>query len=233
MTTNTFPKQNSITNANLEADLIVRAANGECSAFDVIMHRHNRLLFRVARSILKNNTEAEDTLKSAYVSAWQALSTFRAGTKLSTWLVHVVVDEALSRLSSKSVELPPLTVSMTSTDSGIRSPVIAESETQLGNWPLNAKLRCLLEVSIDKLPDAFRTILILCAVEEMEIFEVALALGIPEAVVRTRLYCGISFLREEHQILYHAMDINLPYLFSLEEALSDRIVLSVMARIMK
>ena len=73
-----------------DVNLAARAANGDEAAFEVIMRRHNRLLFRTARSILKNDAETEDALQEAYLRAWRALASFRADSKLSTWLVRVV-----------------------------------------------------------------------------------------------------------------------------------------------
>ena len=65
-----------------DAELVERAANGDESAFERIMRKNNRLLFRTARSILKSDAEAEDALQEAYLRAWRALSTFRADSKL-------------------------------------------------------------------------------------------------------------------------------------------------------
>ena len=81
-----------------DADLAARALTGDELAFESIMRRHNRLLFRTARSILKDDAESEDALQEAYLRAWRALGSFRADAKLSTWLVRIVINEALGRL---------------------------------------------------------------------------------------------------------------------------------------
>ena len=86
------------------------------SAFERIMRRNNRLLFRTARSILKSDAEAEDALQEAYLRAWRALSTFRADSKLSTWLVRIVINEALGRLRRRSAQVIPLESVMESID---------------------------------------------------------------------------------------------------------------------
>ena len=94
--------------AATDIELVERAANGDESAFERIMRRNNRLLFRTARSILKSDAEAEDALQEAYLRAWRALSTFRARSKLSTWLVRIVINEALGRLRRRSAQVIPL-----------------------------------------------------------------------------------------------------------------------------
>src|SRR5262245_43580028 len=79
-------------------ELAARSATGDGRAFEVIMRRHNRLLFRTARSILKSDVEAEDALQDAYLRAWRAIDGFRAEAKLSTWLARIVINESLGRL---------------------------------------------------------------------------------------------------------------------------------------
>ena len=111
--------QAPITSATPEAQLIALAAAGDSQAFEAIMRRHNRLLFRTARSILKSDQEAEDALQEAYLRAWQALATFRADAKLSTWLVRIVANEALGRLRRKSADIIPLEAAMTAPDPDI------------------------------------------------------------------------------------------------------------------
>ena len=88
-----------------DAELASLAARGDGAAFEAIMRRHNQLLFRTARGIVRSDGEAEDVAQEAWMHAWRALSTFRAESKLSTWLVRIVVNEALGRLRRKSAQL--------------------------------------------------------------------------------------------------------------------------------
>ena len=90
-----------------DALLAARAAGGDETAFAAIMRRHNRLLFRTARSILKNDRDCEDALQEAYLHAWRGLRNFRADAKLSTWLVRIVINEAFSWLRRRGLPMPP------------------------------------------------------------------------------------------------------------------------------
>src|SRR5215207_4641636 len=81
-----------------DAELARLIASGDAAAFESLMRRHNRLLFRTARSILKSDDDAEDALQDAYLLAWRSFGAFRAEAKVSTWLVRIVVNEALGRL---------------------------------------------------------------------------------------------------------------------------------------
>src|SRR5215208_5942001 len=81
-----------------ELVLAEQASGGDASAFRAIMQRHNGRLYRVARSVLKNDSEAEDAVQDAYLKAYTKLNKFRGESALSTWLTRIVLNEALMRL---------------------------------------------------------------------------------------------------------------------------------------
>ena len=84
--------------ASDDADLVRRAQERDGSAFRTIMQRHNRRLYRLARSILRNDREAEDVVQEAYVRAFTHMETFRGDSSLATWLARITMNEALGRL---------------------------------------------------------------------------------------------------------------------------------------
>ncbi|KAB2899383.1 MAG: RNA polymerase sigma factor [Burkholderiaceae bacterium] len=211
----------------LDADLAARAASGDAGAFEAIMRRHNRLLFRTARSILKSDSEAEDALQDAYLRAWRALGGFRADARLSTWLVRIVVNEALGRLRRRDAQVIPLDAAMGSTEPGIQASLTADPDRQPERIAMRAEIRRLMEARIDLLPDAFRSVFMLRAVEEMNVEEVSQALGIPEATVRTRFFRARGMLRES---LASDIDVALGDAFAFDGARCDRIVAAVLAR---
>ena len=210
-----------------EAELIALAAQGDAHAFELIMRRHNQLLFRTARSILKSDSEAEDALQDTWLRAWRALDSFRADARLSTWLVRIVANEALGRLRRKSAQVIPLDAAMTSPEPDLQAALTEDSDHGPERFAMRAELRKLLEAGIDDLPEAFRTVFMLRAVEEMETSEIAEALGIPEATVRTRFFRARSLLREG---LASRIDVTLSDAFAFDGARCDRIVAGVLAR---
>jgi RNA polymerase sigma-70 factor (ECF subfamily) len=210
-----------------DAELVSRAALGDEAAFEAIMRRNNRLLFRTARSILKSDAEAEDTLQEAYLRAWRALKDFRSEARLSTWLVRIVVNEALARLKRKDAQVIPLDAAMTSIDPDIQASLSDHPDRRPEHSAMRAQMRKLLEDRIDLLPEDFRTVFVLRAVEEMSVKEVALALAIPEATVRTRFFRARGILREG---LASQIDVALNDAFSFDGARCDRIIAGVFAR---
>tara|TARA_R110000850_G_scaffold277143_1_gene423551 strand:+ start:39835 stop:40572 length:738 start_codon:yes stop_codon:yes gene_type:complete len=213
--------------ATPEKELISSAALGNDEAFEIIMRRHNRLLFRTARSILNSDTEAEDALQEAYLRAWQALPNFRLEAKLSTWLVQIVVNEALGRLRRKSAQIIPLDTTINSSDPEVQALLTDKSDQQPERFAMRAQLRKIIEAHIEQLPDLYRTVFVLRAVEELTTQEVALALKMPEATVRIRYHRARSLLRAS---LANDIDLTLDDAFSFDGARCDRIVNAVLAR---
>src|SRR5215470_7426549 len=81
-----------------DAELVRRALARDAGAFRAIMQKHNRRLYRIARGVLRNNTDAEDAVQDAYVSAFTHLASYRGESTLATWLSRIVMNEALGRL---------------------------------------------------------------------------------------------------------------------------------------
>jgi RNA polymerase sigma-70 factor (ECF subfamily) len=200
----------------------------DAKAFEQIMRQHNRTLFRTARAILRDDAEAEDALQEAYVQAYHALGSFRGDAKLSTWLARIVANEALMRLrkQKRRAEIVPIEPSASA------QQLEQVSDTNMDNAPdISAErkeMRGLLEAQIDALPDGYRVVFMLRAIEELSVEETAAVLEIPQATVRTRFFRARSILREA---LAQKIDVACEDAFSFAGARCDRIVANVLARI--
>lgn len=223
----TGPIPATVTRQTPEADLVALAAAGDGAAFELLMRRHNQLLFRTARSILKNDAEAEDAVQEGYLRAWRALGEFRTESRLSTWLVRIVANEALGRLRRTGAQVIPLEAAMTSPEPETQAAFTDTPQRGPEHSALRSQVRTLLESRIDLLPEVYRTVFMLRAVEEMSVEEVAQALDIPEATVRTRFFRARSLLREG---LAGEMDGAIGEVFAFDGARCDRIVANVLAR---
>lgn len=229
--TDTRPTQRpALSDATSDLALAQRAAGGDDAAFETIMRRHNRLLFRTARSVLKSDAEAEDALQEAYLRAWRALASYRADSTLSTWLVRIVINEALGRLRRSSAQVIPLDTAMESTDPDTKESLHDDPDQGPERAAMRAQVRRLIEARIDSLPEAFRTVFMLRAVEEWSVEEVSTALQLPEATVRTRHFRARSLLREG---LSRDVDLAIGDAYSFDGARCDRIVATVLARLVR
>ena len=203
-----------------DAELVKRVLAGDTAAMEALMRRHNRILYRTARAILRDDAEAEEAVQDAYLKAFRALDSFRAESRLSTWLVRIAANEALMRRRgrAKSAEVIPL--------SGTEEPMdTAERPEQAAG---RGELRRLLEARIDRLPEDFRAVFVLRALEDLSVEETAHALGIPEATVRSRFFRARGLLREA---LAREIDLAIEDAFAFAGERCDRIVAGVLAKL--
>jgi len=210
-----------------DAELAGRVAAGEPAAFEALMRRHNRALFRTARAILRDDAEAEDALQEAYLQAYRAIGSFRGEAKLSTWLARIVANESLMRVRKRArrAEIVPLQAGITETE------INEIPDDNMNDTPERSaqrtEMRRLLEAQIDALPDDYRVVFVLRAVQELSVEETAETLGIPPATVRTRLFRARSLLREG---LAAKIDVACEEAFSFAGERCDRIVTRVLER---
>lgn len=206
-----------------DIELARRIAGGDHAAFEVLMRRYNRALFRTARAVLRDDAEAEDALQEAYVQAYRTLGSYRGDARLSTWLARVVANEALMRLrkhARRSAILP--------LQAGVDVEEVMVEEKNPEKSARRGEIRKLLEARIDELPDLYRAVFMLRAVEECSVEETAAILEIPEATVRTRFFRARSLLREG---LAAEVDLACEDAFAFAGDRCDRIVARVMERV--
>lgn len=152
---------------------------------------HRRTLYRTARAILHDDAEAQDAVQQACLQAYKALGTFRGESQLSTWLVRITANEALMRRRSRLrlAATAPVGNDVQLEDAACEEPG-PESRAEHG------EVRNLLKERIGALPEEFRAVFMLRAVEELTVGETAAALSIPKATVRTRYFRARRLLRE-------------------------------------
>lgn len=176
-----------------DEEVVKRVLAGESALFEIIMRRYNQRLYRVTRSILGNDGEAEDVTQEAYVRAYLHLDQFDGRAKFSTWLTRIAVHEALARgrKRRKLVELdaasPALEKSM-ELESTSPSP---EQEV------LTQRMKVALEEATDKLSPTYRSVFMLRDIEGLSIAETAECLDLSEETVKVRLHRAHALLRKD------------------------------------
>ena len=212
--------------------LLSRIRAGDRDAFTDLMRRYNRRLYRVARSVLRDDAEAEDALQDAYLQAYRALPAFRGESALGTWLTRIVVNAALmrQRKTGRLADVIELGADYGADDATPphRADHHPDEPAQPELAALRAQTRRLIETGIDKLPAAFRTVFVLRAVEELTVEETAATLGIPEATVRSRYFRARALRREA---LAREIDFAMEDAFGFDGARCDRIVEAVRRRL--
>jgi RNA polymerase sigma-70 factor, ECF subfamily len=173
---------------------LARRRNGD--AFRIIMQRNNQRLYRVARSVVQDDNEAEDVVQQAYVNAFDSLGKFRGNSSLATWLTRITLNEALGRLRRQRpmVDLEVLDAEPSGASKIIAFPLMpATSDPERA--AAQRQIRHLIERAIDDLPENFRVVFVMRDVEDMSVEETAGFLGLPPATVKTRLHRARRQLR--------------------------------------
>ncbi len=205
-----------------DEEIVVRVRAGEPHLFELIMRRHNQRIYRAARAILRDEGEAEDVMQDAYVRAYEHLREFEGRARFSTWLTRIAVHEALGR-RRRGRRFEPIEAHAQETQSMSNAPRFSPEQQAS-----DGEMRVVLEKAIDGLPDDFRAVFVLRAVEEMSGAETAECLGIPEETVKTRLFRARSRLQET---LLEALEPAAPGAYEFHLSRCDRVVAAVLSRI--
>ena len=170
-----------------DTDLIAGALAGDILAIKALMRMHHRMLYRTAHAILRDDAEAEDAVQETFLQALRALGTFRGESKLSTWLVRIAANEALMRRRRNTKAAARVDVEPDDLVSDEAGP---EGAAEYG------EMRQLLETHIGALPESYRAVFVMRAIEELSVEDIATALGISDATVRTRYFRARNLLQK-------------------------------------
>jgi RNA polymerase sigma-70 factor (ECF subfamily) len=180
-----------------DTELVALACRKGEGAFRVIMQRHNRCLYRIARAVMRNDSEAEDVVQEAYVRAFTNLAEFRGDSSLATWLSRIVLNEALGRIRR---DRPAADMTRLESRSPSQAEIIpfplASPQLDPERTMAQRQIQFMLERAIDDLPDDFRFVLIARVIEEMSIEETAALFGLRPETVKTRLHRARKLLRD-------------------------------------
>lgn len=201
MTENTAslaPVEEGVSARTSEAALLALLKKGHAGAFGLVIQRHNRRLYRVARSILGDEVEAEDVVQEAYVRALTNVDSFRGEASLSTWLTRIAINEALGRRRARrpAVELGVIDTVANDGNGAVPASLRHLFDEGPERAAARGEIRHLIEQAVEALPEAFRLVFVLRAVEGLSVEETALHLGIPQATVKTRFHRARRLLQE-------------------------------------
>jgi len=179
-----------------ELALVQAAKNGDDSAFEDLVRRYDRNVFRIAQHITQNREDAEDVVQDAFLKAYSNLEQFQGQSKFYTWLVRIAVNEALMKLRRRRPER------VVSLDEDVKTEEDSVPR-EIADWSPNpeqlykqAELKDILTRTIQGLPPSFRTVFVLRDVEGLSTEETADALDLSIPAVKSRLLRARLQLRE-------------------------------------
>lgn len=204
---------------------VSRVLAGETCLYELLMRRYNQRLFRIARSVMKDEAEAEDVVQDAWVRAYEHLDQFAGRSSFATWVTKIAYYEALSRARKKK-----RTVSIyTSNGENMHEPEYVDEKTRdPEQLAMDRELRNAMESAVDQLPETYRSVFILREVERLSTADTAECLNLSEEAVKTRLHRSRATLR---RILRARIGSAVAEIHSFKGYRCDRIVAGVMRRI--
>lgn len=214
-----------------DAELVRRVRRGDSAAHELVMRRYNRRLFRAARGIVTDDSEAEDVVQEAYVRAFLRIEQFAGPDGFGAWLTRITVNEALARLrrGARVVFLEDhINQERADKETATTRDNMASSRPGPEHLAASDELGRLLEHAVDQLPEDFRAVFMLRAVEGLNVAETAESLGIRPETVKTRFHRARTQLKKA---LADRVADQLPSAFQFDGARCDRLVAGVMARI--
>lgn len=209
-----------------DEEVVAQVLAGRLDVFEVLMRRHNRRLYRAVRGVLggADDDEVLDVVQDAYVRAYTHLRDFAGRSRFSTWLTRIAVYEALARRRGRQ----RLDRSATAGEEDGAMERTGDRAADPEQRAAGAELRRAIEAAVDALPEGFRAVFMLRAVEEMSVAETAECLDIPEDTVKTRLHRARALLQGA---LLARAEADTPAAFGFDGARCDRVVAGVLARL--
>jgi len=180
-----------------EQSLLLRLRAGDQAAFAELVQANAGRLLAVARRMLRSEDDARDALQDAFLQAFRGIGRFEGGARLSTWLHRIVINTCLMKLRTRgrkpeeSIEvLLPKFYS-----DGHRIDPGPPWRTEIPDPVESREVRTLVRASIDRLPEIYRSVLLLRDIEELSTEETALLLDIKANTVKVRLHRARQALR--------------------------------------
>jgi len=213
-------------NGLADSKLVAGVLNRNEISVRALIQKYNRRLYRIARSVIGDDAEAEDVLQEAYMRAFSSLGSYRGDANLATWLTRIVLNEALQRLRYRKSH--PFEGLSELREAEIIAFPLRTSSPDPEVSMAQREICALVERAIDGLPQEFRTVLIARTIEGMSIEETADALRIRAETVKTRLHRARQMLRaalDEH------LETQFGQVFPFDGARCNRIADAVVARL--
>ena len=181
-----------------ERSLVSLLRSGDETAFERLVRDHGGRLLSVARRFLRDEEEARDAVQESFLSAYKALDRFDQGSRLSTWLHRIVINACLMRLRTRRRKpedsIEELLPQFEADGHQVRHPT-PEWEGSAETLLARKETRSIVREAIDRLPDSYRSVLLLRDIEELSTEEAARSLGVTANAVKIRLHRARQALR--------------------------------------
>jgi len=212
-----------------DAEIVLRVRAGDGALFEILMRRHNQRIYRVARAVVKDESEVEDVMQQAYFNAYTHLDQFEERSQFSTWLTRITLNEAFGRRRKmRQSEALGTMRSHADTDSGDVMETVTSSQPDPERQAYAQELHRVLEEAVDALPETYRTVFMLRDIEGLSTSETSEGLGLGDEAVKTRLHRARAMIRRS---VTARLGDAAAGAFQFYAPRCDRVVAAVLARI--
>jgi RNA polymerase sigma-70 factor (ECF subfamily) len=209
-----------------DGQIVARVRAGDTALFEILMRRHNQRVYRVARAVVRDETEAEDVMQQAYINAFKHLDQFAERAQFSTWLTRITVHEALARRRQRKAQAA--IAAPQGNPDGDPMEKVAAREPNPEQQAYTAELGHVLESAVDALPEPYRMVFMLREIEGLSTSETAEGLSLGEEAVKTRLHRARAMLR---RAIADRLGAASAQAFQFPATRCDRVVAAVFAQI--
>ena len=202
----------SILNKMEDTEVLERVLAGEIGLYEIIIRRHNPLLYKIGSSYGLQHEDVQDAMQDTFIAGYEKLFQFRKESQLSTWLSRIMINKCLYKMKQKKGN-----IALSSSE----DPRIVQE-----TFPLQTELRRIMELSIEKLPEPYRLVFLLRETENFSVAQTADVLNITEINVKVRLNRAKAMMREYLEHWYSKSDIyefNLKYCSEVVENVLKRL----------
>ncbi len=179
-----------------EGTLVSAAKAGDVTAFEELVNRYERKVFRLAQNITQNREDAEDVMQDAFLKSFEHLSEFQGDSRFYTWLVRIAVNEALMKLRKRRPNQVSLDEPVESEDDLMPREIEDWGPTPEQRYA-QTELHGILSEVIGQLDPTFRIVFVLRDIEELSTAETAQVLGLSVPAVKSRLLRARLKLRQK------------------------------------
>jgi RNA polymerase sigma-70 factor (ECF subfamily) len=183
--------------ASDDLDLVHASKNGDVAAFEQLVKRYDRKLFRIAQHITHNREDSEDAVQEAFLKAFQHLGEFREDSKFSTWLIRITLNQALMKLRKQRRAAKEVSLEENYQAGEEVLPI------EVADWAPNpeqlyraSELRGILIKTLSELRPVLRAVFVLRDIEGLSTAQTAEVLNLSQVAVKARLWRGRLQLRE-------------------------------------
>ena len=175
--------------------LVLAVKNGDRAAFDELVNRHERAVYRLAQNITRDASDAEEVLKDTFLQAFRHIARFNGESKFSTWLTRIAINQALMLLRKRTKKVFSLDAPAESEDDVMPREIADWGPTPEQRYSAT-EIREILTETLNRLSPTLRVVFQRRDIEELSTEETARVLGISRSAVKSRLLRARLWLRE-------------------------------------